>query len=240
VANIRRYKGVPEIPVAGPSGPAGSNQGISLDGAFDQWKEITPDYSGRAGHTIPRDHDGFGRAPKTRVTPPSPDFEGNGTTWRGQDGPRYVNKTGRNGLQVMKVCRDKEYIYFYVRTEKAITPPTDPHWMMLFIRTGNPAHHSWNGYDFVVNRVPPGKYGALLEKNNGGWSWLRAADVRFRVEGNQMHLAVPRDVLRLTQDPVTLDFKWADNVKLPDDLTVFYEQGDTAPLGRFRFRYLAK
>jgi hypothetical protein len=77
----------------------------------------------------------------------------------------------------------------------------------------------------------------LLEKNNGGWNWLRAADVRFRVEGNQMHLAVPRDVLGLSRDPVTFDFKWADNVKLPDDLTVFYEQGDTAPLGRFRFRY---
>jgi hypothetical protein len=52
-----------------------------------------------------------------------------------------------------------------------------------------------------------------------------------------MHLAVPRDVLGLSRDPVTFDFKWADNVKLPDDLTVFYEQGDTAPLGRFRFRY---
>jgi hypothetical protein len=36
------------------------------------------------------------------------------------------------------------------------------------------------------------------------------------------------------------DFKWVDNVKLPDDLTVLYVDGDTAPLGRFRFRYRDK
>jgi hypothetical protein len=232
IANIRRYKGVPEIPHAG-----GKKRTIELDGSFDQWKEVTPEYRGHFGNTIPRNFEGFGRAPKTRTQGAHPDFEGNGTTWKGQEGPRYTNTTGRNGLQVMKVCHDHEYIYFYVQTEKPITPPSDPNWMMLLIRTGNPANHVWNGYDFIVNRVPPGKFGALLEKNNGGWSWLRAADIKFRVEGKQMHLAVPRDVLGLAQDPVTFDFKWLDNIKLPDDLTVLYTDGDTAPSGRFRFRY---
>jgi hypothetical protein len=232
IANIRRYKGVPEIPHAG-----GKKRTIELDGSFDQWKEVTPEYRGHFGNTIPRNFDGFGRAPKTRTQGAHPDFDGNGTTWKGQEGPRYTNTTGRNGLQVMKVCHDHEYIYFYVQTEKPITPPSDPNWMMLLIRTGNPANHVWNGYDFIVNRVPPGKFGALLEKNNGGWSWLRAADIKFRVEGKQMHLAVPRDVLGLAQDPVTFDFKWLDNIKLPDDLTVLYTDGDTAPSGRFRFRY---
>ena len=232
IANIRRFKGVPEIPHAD-----GKKRTVELDGSFDQWREVTPEYRGHFGNTIPRDYDGFGRATKTRANGAHPDFDGNGTTWKGQQGPRYTNKTGRNGLQVMKVCRDQEYIYFYVQTEKTITSPTDPNWMMLLIRTGNPANHTWNGYDFIVNRIPPGKFGAVLEKNNGGWNWLRAADVRFRVEGNQMHLAVPRDVLGLAQDPVTFDFKWLDNIKLPDDLTVLYTDGDTAPSARFRFRY---
>ena len=237
IANIRRYKGVPEIPIAGPFTPGGQKRIIELDGSFDQWKEVTPEYRGHFGNTIPRNFDGFGRAPKTRTQGAHPDFDGNGTTWKGQEGPRYTNTTGRNGLQVMKICHDQEYIYFYVQTEKPITPPSDPNWMMLLIRTGNPANHVWSGYDFIVNRVPPGKFGALLEKNNGGWSWLRAADIKFRVEGKQMHLAVPRDVLGLAQDPVTFDFKWLDNIKLPDDLTVLYTDGDTAPSGRFRFRY---
>ena len=237
IANIRRYKGVPEVPVAGSFAQGEQKRVMELDGPFDQWKRITPEYRGHFGNTIPRDYDGFGRAPKTRANGAHPDFEGNGTTWKGQEGPRYTNTTGRNGLQVMKVCRDHEYFYFYVQTEKQITPPSDPNWMMLLIRTGNSANHTWNGYDFIVNRVSPGKFGAVLEKNNGGWNWLRAADVRFRVEGNQMHVAVPREALGLPQDSVTFDFKWIDNVKLPDDLTVLYLDGDTAPLGRFRFRY---
>jgi hypothetical protein len=57
------------------------------------------------------------------------------------------------------------------------------------------------------------------------------------VEGNEMMMAVPRKALKLTGENVQFDFKWVDNVKLPDDLTVLYTDGDTAPFGRFRFRY---
>jgi len=234
IANIRRYKGVPEIPVASAA------KTIHIGGSFDQWNDVGPEYRGHFGNTMPRDFEGFGASPKTRVTIPSPDFEGNGTTWRGQEAPHYTNTTGRNGLSVMKVARDQDYFYFYVRTEKPITPATDPNWMTLFIRTGNPTHHAWNTYDYIVNRVPPGPDGAILEKNNGGWNWLKAADVKFKVEGNQMHLAVPRKQLIMTGEPVQFDFKWMDNVPLPDDLTVLYTTGDTAPSGRFRFRYLAE
>jgi len=234
VANIRRYKGVPEIPVATAA------KSIDINGSFDQWSDVGPEYGGRVGNTIPRDYDGFGRAAKTRITTPQPEFEGNGTTWSGQEGLRYTNTTGRNGFLVMKVCRDDENLYFYARTEKPISPPSDPNWMMLFIRTGNPTHHDWNGYDYVVNRVSPGEGGAVLEKNNGGWNWLKAADVKFKVEGNEMMMSVPRKALKLTGASLQFDFKWVDNVKLPDDLTVLYVDGDTAPLGRFRFRYRDK
>ena len=176
VANIRRFKGVPEIPHAG-----GKKRTIELDGSFDQWKEVTPEYRGHVGNTIPRNYDGFGRAHKTRTQGAHPDFEGNGTTWKGQEGPRYTNTTGRNGLQVMKVCRDHEYFYFYVQTGKPITPPSDPNWMMLLIRTGNPANHTWNGYDFIVNRVPSRKIrGAPGEKQRG---LELAAGGRYQVSG---------------------------------------------------------
>ncbi len=247
IANIRRHKGVPEIPVASSFTPGGEKQVIDIDGSFDQWKDVAPEYNGHVGNTIPRDFEGFGAAPKTRVTIPSPDFEGNGSIWRGQEAPRYTNKTGRNSLLCMKVCHDHNNVYFYVRTEKPITPHTDPNWMTLLIRTGNSANHTWNGYDFIINRLSPDKGSALLEKNNGGWNWLRAADVKFRVEGNQMQMAVPRAAIfkmsepridQLTADPLTFDFKWLDNIKLPDDLTVLYTDGDTAPSGRFRFRYI--
>jgi len=233
IANIRRYKGAPEIPVATVP------KTIDIAGSFDQWNDVGPDFPGHTGNTIHRDHDGWGRASKTRVTASTPPFKGDGKIWRGQDGLRYINKTGRNSLRSMKVARDKDYFYFYVRTEKPITPHSDPNWMTLLIRTGNPTHHSWSGYDYVVNRVAPGNAGAVLEKNNGGRNWLKAADVKYNAQGNQMHMAVPRKLLKMTNDPVQFDFKWLDNISipLPDDLAVFYTDGDTAPTGRFRFRY---
>ena len=86
------------------------------------------------GDTAPRNHPGVGKA-----------------------GP-YVNKTGRNDLAVAKVSWDETNIYFFIRTRQAITPHTDPNWMLLFIDVdGNPAT-GWLGYDFVVNRtnVRPG------------------------------------------------------------------------------------
>jgi hypothetical protein len=66
--------------------------------------------------------------------------------------------------------------------------------------------------------------------------------VKYKVQGNQMHMAVPREMIKMTNDPVQFDFKWFDNIALPlpDDLSVFYSEGDTAPTGRFRFRYLSK
>jgi hypothetical protein len=63
IANIRRYKGTPEIPLA--TAP----KTIDIAGSFDQWKNIGPDFEGHTGNTIHRDHDGWGRASRTRVTP---------------------------------------------------------------------------------------------------------------------------------------------------------------------------
>jgi hypothetical protein len=231
IANIRRYKGAPALP------KATGQKTIRMDGGFDQWNDVGPVFSGRAGNTLPRDFLSFGCDKTTRITVPSPIPT---PEYHGQDAIRYTNNTGRNGLLEMKVSRDTENIYFYVKTEKPISPSTDPNWMMLFIRTGNPTHHDWNGYDYVLNRLPPVNGNAVLEKNNGGWNWLKAGPmVRFKVEGNEFHVAIPRRVLGLEKDPVTFDFKWMDNVQLPDDLTVLYVEGDTAPVGRLRFRYIA-
>jgi hypothetical protein len=66
-------------------------------------------------------------------------FKGVSKILSGLDCPRYVNKTGRNILLSMQVAWDKDYLYFYLRTEKSITPQTDPNWMMLLIRAGDAA-----------------------------------------------------------------------------------------------------
>jgi hypothetical protein len=37
---------------------------------------------------------------------------------------------------------------------------------------------------------------------------------------------------------LSLDFKWADNVQSPGDVMDLYTSGDTAPEGRFMYRYV--
>ncbi len=153
----------------------------------------------------------------------------------GVEGLHYTNTTGRNDFLEMKVARDGKNVYFHVRTKADITPAGD-NWMMLFLDTDGKAETGWEGYNFVVNR----KQGTL-ERNAGGWTWEKAADVALRVEGKEMHLVIPRAALGIAEDaPFTLDFKWADNLQRPGDVMDFYLSGDVAPEGRFKYRYVAE
>jgi hypothetical protein len=69
-------------------------------------------------------------------------------------------------------------------------------------------------------------------------------EARYRVEGNQLMLAVPRPLLGLADRPVAFDFHWSDNVPLagtcgqyPGDVAGFLVNGDSAPNRRFDYRY---
>jgi len=54
------------------------------------------------------------------------------------------------------LTRDRENLYFYVRTDKDITPRTDPNWMWLLIDVKGTAGPDWEGFNFLVNRRTPG------------------------------------------------------------------------------------
>ena len=59
-----------------------------------------------------------------------------------------------------------------------------------------------------------------------------------------MQLAVPKSLLGVAQqaDPaaLVLEFKWLDNTQAPGDIIDLYTHGDTAPAGRFRYRFEAR
>ncbi|NLS96270.1 MAG: hypothetical protein GXX96_29370 [Planctomycetaceae bacterium] len=52
VANIRRYKGVPSVPVSSTS------KTIDIQSSFDQWEQVAPEFRDHVSETIPRDHAG--------------------------------------------------------------------------------------------------------------------------------------------------------------------------------------
>ena len=111
--------------------------------------------------------------------------------------------------------------------------------MWLLIEVDGAKGENWEGYHFVVNRQVAGAGVTLLERSRGGWNWEKVAEVNYRVEGDQMHLEIPKVLLGLPDGRAAfaLNFKWVDNIQQPGDIMDFYVSGDVAPEGRFKFRY---
>ena len=208
VANIRRYKGTPELP------RAATTTTIDIEGGFEQWGAVESEFLNEAGRLIPRD-------------------------WPGAAGLHYTNRTNRNEFASFKITHDQDMLYFYARCRDAISSSSDPNWMWLLINTRQEGHPTWAGYDFIVNRTLAGDGQSWLERNAGDWNWERVAPVRFRVEGHELHLAIPRTALSLAHSDglPSFEFKWADNIQDPGDVMDFYLSGDVAPVGRFNYRY---
>ena len=109
--------------------------------------------------------------------------------------------------------------------------------MSLFIRTPNAkTENSWEGYDFVVNRVTPSGERAVLERSGGGWNWNAVAKVAMKVRGNELQLAIPKRVLGFVGNAgASFQFKWADNYQGEGNINSFYLDGDAAPMGRLNY-----
>jgi hypothetical protein len=207
VANIRRYKGVRPLPMV-------VSHPIAIDGKFDDWREVTPEFRDTVGDPVHRDFEGFA------------------------NGTRYTNQTGRNDIVAAKVSQDGANIFFYVRTAQALTPSSDPDWMVLYLDTDHDAKTGWLGYDFAINRTSVGNRRTTLERNvDGRYEWaVVSSDIRFATDGNEMELCIPRSLLSLPDGPAVIDFKWADHCHQKGDWTDFTLNGDAAPDGRFNFR----
>ena len=197
-----------------PAEPASEAKSIRLR-KFADWEDVKPYFASYRGNTFKRDNVGAANT-------------------------YYKDSTGRNDLVGAKVARDGKYLYFYVETDQALSPKTDPHWMQLFIDVDRDKATGWNGYDFVVNRVSPKGSKARLEKNiQGIWMWEDAAKVKFFAKGNRLVIRIPRAVLGI-DGKVDIEFKWNDNMQKEGDIMDFYVSGDTAPFGRFNYVYTAE
>jgi hypothetical protein len=133
------------------------------------------------------------------------------------------------------VDRDAANLYFYIETKDAITPASNPAWMRLFIDSDRTCATGWEGYDFVVNRVPPGDR-AVLERYTGAGQWEKCGEIDYRMAGNKMELQIPRALLGMNA-ALNFEFKWSDNMQHEGDIMDFYLHGDAAPAGRFNFIY---
>jgi hypothetical protein len=206
VANIRRFKGARPIP------PASAPKTIAVDGQFNDWADVAPEFRDAPGDTAHRDHKGYGTI------------------------ARYTDTTGRNDILTLKVARDAENFYFYARTREPLTSRKDPNWMLLYLDVdANPKTGGWNGYEFLANTAPTAPNRSSVQKIGQGG----VGEITFQATGNELELVIPRKMLGLeNQEKGTLDFHWTDNAQPLGDLTEFALHGDSAPDRRFNYRYV--
>lgn len=184
---------------------------ITLDGDLGEWPLQTC-FTDTRGDIIHRNHDGYGDT-------------------------HYTDSTGRNDIVSCRVAVDKRNIYFAAQTASALTPATDPNWMLLFIDADQDAKTGWEGYDYVINRRTADPTHTTLMRWQEG-QWVEVALLPMAVKDNILELSVPRKLLRLKGNHLSLDFKWADN---PSDLRSIISlctTGDTAPNRRFNYRFV--
>lgn len=204
VANVRKYKGV-ERPE-----PVGAPVTIDMEGDFDQWRWVKKSYYDHVGDVTHRNSPGNFAA-----------------------GP-YINETGRNDIVESKVARDDDYVYFYVKTAEALTPHTDPYWMLLFIDADKSHETGWEGYDLLVNAEFKNDRTSTV-KTYDGESWSGSKGVAFRYEGNEMMVRVPRSYFG--SGKLAFDFHWADGIQKLGDIEEFFLNGDQAPSRRANYRF---
>ena len=206
IGNIRRFKGV-----APPQKTEAARKTIAILDALSQWDGIQPVYWDYTNDIVHRDATGYGDLV-------------------------YKNTTGLNDFERMKTAFDAHNVYFYVQTVAPIQQANQENRMTLYLRVShNAADSTWNGYHFVLNRTSGDTGQIVLERCLGGWKWEQNGIVPYRIEGNQMHIAVPRTLLGLNGKPVMLEFKWSDTATMDGSVTPFYTDGDIAPIGRANY-----
>jgi len=198
---------------------ASPSQTIRIDGRFSEWKAVTPEFRDTIGDTAHRNFRGYGKT-------------------------HYTNTTGRNDFILLKAACDKDNIYFYAQTQNPLTSSKDKNWMQLFIDIDQNKKTGWHGYDFLINQNVVDSNITTLKQTKTGWNWKEIGRVKFHTSGNELELAIPRNLISIQSQiksentpTTTFDFHWADNIQKPDDIIEFSISGDSAPNRRFDYRY---
>ncbi len=200
VQNVRRYKGARQpMPVTGQAS-------IKIDGLFDDWNPVQPEFRDDRFDAAHRNAEGWGSL-------------------------IYRDTTGRNDFVRTKAAFSPEGVAFFAEFREPLKNPNDGFpttlWLAISGSVADGLGHSLRVTGFGR---PDGL--ANLERWNGS-RWVPEAQVLSRARSRSIELLIPRSFVG-KMGPV--EFKWTDNIDLSSDPLNLYRQGDTAPNGRFRYR----
>ena len=187
---------------------------VDLNSDFAQWDNVAEKFLDTPGDVTHRDHTGYG-------------------------GNIYKNNSGRNDILVSKANVNDGKITFYVETAKALTPYTDPNWMLLMVNSDCDFKTGWNGFDYLINKeFASGTKTCIMKWDAATKQWVKSGEADFRTSDRYLVVETTLASLGLADaDKGNFYFKWADNPADLDDAISLCVNGDTAPNRRFCYNY---
>ncbi len=175
------------------------------------WDAVERTYASYANNTFDRDDVGYGQI-------------------------RYTDESGRNDIVSAKAASDGENLYFLVGCAQQIRLTEGGGALRLLLSVPG-AENTWEHYSHTVNCSAVSDGTAAVERFDGGWNATPVGAAQVALEGAFLWVKIPRSALGITEGGFTVDFKWTDNTLADGDVMDFYTRGDTAPTGRFNYRY---
>ena len=153
----------------------------------------------------------------------------------------YVDNSLVNDIEEIRVTHDDDYLYFLVRCADDIRINVEKeNWMNLLIDVeGQQNSRSFYGYDYLINRQSSYSGDCSVEKlsyRNSKLSYEAKGVADFRVNGKYMQYRVSKKALGITGS-FKINFKIADNVTDPADISSYYITGESAPVGRLNYTF---
>jgi len=166
--------------------------------------------------------------------------------------------TVRNALLSAQVTHDSEYLYFriatygniYTKSSSSQSYFTDGKVFNILIGIGDVELTGWEGYEYVINRdnvtitnatangVGNGT-SSVCPLNTDGTSGTASGTAEYVVDGKCINVKIPLSALGIT-DTAQVDgiyFKVADCIGDYTDISDYYVDGASLPLGRLSYYY---
>lgn len=157
----------------------------------------------------------------------------------------YTNTTNRNDIVQTEVMNDGTYLYIKVTTkEDVVFDYQKQNNLNILLSVQGVTGYKWNGYNFIVNRIPAqaGNGTVKLEKVSASdtYAFTEVCACESYLGGTVFAVRIPLKELGVTNAAqFTVDFKVADGISDPSDIENYYIDGDCAPIGRLNYRYNA-
>ncbi len=142
-----------------------------------------------------------------------------------------------NHLQEIKVANDKDFIYFYIQTEKDFAPANASlKGLNVYIGVGDPALKGWKGYQYMVAQEPGAKE-FTLRKLNENFSTAKVGKADYSIAKNVVQLKISRKQLNALGNVKNIYFKVTDGIENSQDIMETYLSGSAMPMGRLSYQY---